>query len=202
MCVCVTVFVHVYVCLCACICVGCVCVCAKLHVFGCVCVCVCVCMHMFVFGCVCACVCVCVCVHAFVFVSVCVCVCVCVCACVCVWVCGWVFVKNMFSTGVSFNYVFILKSRIHSCIRWKFLFGWYKNRIILVYPIKQNAPSLWFFKWPFLGTKPSNIRAKSLDFRASNGENVWASDLTPLQPRTKLVPCWCIKKYIIMIINK
>ena len=44
----------------------------------------------------------------------------------------------------------------------------------------QPPPPLEFFKLPFLGKTAGNIRAKPLDFRASNGENIRARDFSPL----------------------
>ena len=39
------------------------------------------------------------------------------------------------------------------------------------------SATLEFFKWPLWGKTASNICAKSLDFRASAGENIRARDL-------------------------
>ena len=39
-----------------------------------------------------------------------------------------------------------------------------------------------FFRYPFLGKNASNIQAKPLDFRPSNGENIWARDFRPHPP--------------------
>ena len=37
------------------------------------------------------------------------------------------------------------------------------------------AAPLEFFKWPILGKRACNIQTKPPDFRASNGENIWAA---------------------------